>query len=97
MIFSVFSVPSVVKSEKLNTEFTEGHREVCRSSHSKATAFRAVASRLLRLLLRLKIYFGGLQPEVAPGSEGIATAARSSAVFEQNIKIEMALWVCDYS
>ena len=74
LIFSVFSVPSVVKSEKLNTEFTEGHREVCRSSHSKATAFHAVASRLLRLLLRLKIYFGGLQPEVAPECEVIAAA-----------------------
>jgi hypothetical protein len=97
LIFSVFSVLSVVKSEKLNTEFTENHREVCPSSHSKATAFRAVASRLLRALLRLKIHFGGLQIEVAPGSEGAAAAALTSAVFRQNIKIEMALWLCDDS
>jgi hypothetical protein len=100
LIFSVFSVPSVVKSEKLNTEFTENHRgprEVRPSSHSKATAFHAVASRLLRALLRLKMHFGGLQVEVAPGSEGAAAAALTSAVFRQNIKIEMALWLCDDS
>ena len=100
LIFSVFSVLSVVKSEKLNTEFTEnhrGHREVRPSSHSKATAFHDVASRLLRICLRLKIHFGGLQIEVALGSEDIAAAALTSAVFRQNIKIEMALWLCDDS
>jgi len=51
----------------------------------------------LRICLRLKIYFGGLQAEVAPGSKGIAAARLTSAVFRQNIKIEMALWVCDDS